>query len=364
MKLPIKRFFRNANAAANALFGLARQVDYRALNRYILAMNQGPSLDHILQEAARCLKEILNYHLFAFAVQEADRLDVWIDPRIYHAPLMQVIRRDFASHLTPAFHSIQEQEAEPRKLVALDGVLSYTLAEERFHAKMYLLPERRMLPYHREILEVVVKTLGIALRNHLSIKRLADDAAMDPLTGCYNRREFERLLSHHIAGAHRHDRDLSLIMFDIDHFKQVNDAHGHPAGDAVLRGISNAVLCAVRKGDYLARYGGEEFIVVLPDTEMPKAVELANRLRGIIETLGIPIQGGALLRKTASFGVASLRHYPDLESLVRAADGMLYQAKTMGRNRVMPMVEGTPIFPAAPASGIAPPCRHATSLNS
>jgi diguanylate cyclase (GGDEF)-like protein len=338
MILPLKRFFRNASAAANALFGLARHVDYRALNRYILSMNQGPSLDLILQEAALCLKEILNYHLFAFAVQEGEHLDVWIDPRIYHAPLMQVIQRDFNTGLKPTFHSIQEQPAEPRKMVAIDGVLSYSLIDEGYQAKMYLLPERHMLPYHREILEIIVKTLGIALKNHLSIKRLKDDVAMDPLTGCYNRRGFERLLSHHVASAQRHGRDLSLIMFDIDHFKQVNDTYGHPAGDAVLKAISQAVLRAVRKGDYLARYGGEEFIVVLPDTQMPRAIELANRLRGIIEALDIPKPDGGPLRKTASFGVACLRQHPDRDALIRAADTMLYEAKAGGRNRVMPAI--------------------------
>jgi diguanylate cyclase (GGDEF)-like protein len=317
---------------------MARHVDYRALNRYMLSMNQGASLDLILQEAARCLKEILNYHLFAFAVREGEHLDVWIDPRIYHAPLMQVIQKDFDPRLEATFHSIQEQAAEPRKMVALDGVLSYSLVDERYQANMYLLPERRMLPYHNEILEIVVKTLGIALKNHLSIKRLEGDVAMDPLTGCYNRRGFERLLTHHVAGAQRHGRDLSLIMFDIDHFKQVNDTYGHPAGDAVLKAISKAVLCAVRKGDYLARYGGEEFIVVLPDTQILKAVELADRLRGIIETLDVPIPDVGCLRKTASFGVACLRHHPDREALVRAADTMLYEAKTRGRNRVMPAI--------------------------
>ncbi len=340
MILPIKRFFRNASTAAHVFLGMAQHVDYKALNRYIVSINQCSSLDNILQEASRCLKEILNYHLFAFAVQDQDqgRLDVWIDPRIYQAPLNQLIYKDFGTIENLEIHSINEQAETTVKLLTFHdkNLLSYSLMDDKCLARMYILPERHILPYHNEILEIIVKTLGGALKNYLSIKRLEDDVALDPLTGCYNRREFNRLLSHHIASSRRYDRDLSIIMFDIDHFKQVNDTYGHPAGDAALKAISKAVLNAIRKEDYLARYGGEEFVVVLPDTKTPKAMELAQRLRGVIENLDISIASEQTIRKTASFGIATLGENDDQESLVKAADAMLYQAKSSGRNRVIP----------------------------
>ncbi|HUV50602.1 MAG TPA: GGDEF domain-containing protein [Anaerolineae bacterium] len=338
MILPIKRFFRNASTAAHVFLGIARRIDYKALNHYIISMNQCSSLDNILQEASRCLKEILDYHLFAFAVQDQDqdRLDVWIDPRIYQAPLKQLIYKDFKTIGDLEIHSINEQANTTSELLTFHdkNLLSYPLMDDKCLARMYILPERHMLPYHDEILEIIVKTLGVALKNYLSIKRLKYDVALDSLTGCYNRKEFDRLLGHHIAGSKRYDRDLSIIMFDIDHFKQVNDTYGHPAGDAALKAISKAVLNAIRKEDYLARYGGEEFVVVLPDTKTPKAMELAQRLRTVIENLDIAITREQSIRKTASFGVATLSENDDQKSLVNAADVMLYQAKSAGRNRV------------------------------
>ncbi|MFH0725848.1 MAG: GGDEF domain-containing protein [Pseudomonadota bacterium] len=338
MILPMKRFFRNAATAANILFGITRQIDYRALNRYIIAINQSPTLDNILQEASRCLKEILNYHLFAFAVQDRETLNVWIDPRIYQAPLKRVLKKDFGSIDHLQVHSINEEVDAKQGVLSFhdEDLLSYSLMDEHCMARMYIFPERKMLPYHSEILDIIVKTLGVALKNYINIKRLQDDVALDSLTGCYNRRELDRLVGHHIAAAKRYDRDLSVIMFDVDHFKHVNDTFGHPAGDAVLKAISDTVLSAIRKGDYLARYGGEEFMVVLPDTRMARAMELAERLREIIENLEIKLPNEKYIRKTASFGVATLREHDGRESLVQAADTMLYQAKAAGRNRVMP----------------------------
>lgn len=338
MILPMKRFFRNATTAANILFGLARQIDYKALNRYIVAINQSPTLDTILQEASRCLKEILNYHLFAFAVQDREKLDVWIDPRIYQAPLKSVLKKDFGSIQHLQVHTITEDVGDEKGVLAFadEDLLSYCLMDDTCMGRMYILPERKMLPYHHEILDIIVKTLGVALKNHINIKRLEDDVALDSLTGCYNRRELDRLVGHHIAGAKRYDRDLSVIMLDVDHFKQVNDTYGHLAGDTVLKAISEVVLSAIRKGDYLARYGGEEFMVVLPDTQMPQAMELAERLRVVIENLEINLPGGLKIRKTASFGVSTLREHEGRESLVHAADTHLYEAKAAGRNCVMP----------------------------
>jgi diguanylate cyclase (GGDEF)-like protein len=144
------------------------------------------------------------------------------------------------------------------------------------------------------------------------------------------------LIAHHIAAAQRHDKAVSLIMLDIDHFKQVNDTFGHPAGDAVLSQIAAAVRHVIRKGDYLVRYGGEEFIVVLPETRMRRAMGLAGRLRRILETLDIQLPDGNIIQKTASFGVASLKPGWDARRLLNEADTMLYQAKELGRNKVMP----------------------------
>ncbi|AJE03190.1 diguanylate cyclase [Geobacter pickeringii] len=162
----------------------------------------------------------------------------------------------------------------------------------------------------------------------------------DPLTGVYNRRYLDDRLVQELKRTFRYERPLSLIMFDIDHFKKVNDTHGHHAGDQVLRGCAECVRHGIRENiDWLARYGGEEFIVVLPETDLSGALVVAERLRRQIEAHAVETRQGTIT-VTASFGVASFTP-PDqtedlavAESLVECADNLLYVAKGEGRNRV------------------------------
>ncbi len=329
---------RDTIAVTGMLFGIAKKIDYKTLNHYIIGMNECLTLDNILLEASRCLKDILNYQLFAFAVQNKDRLDVWIDPRIYQQPLSKVIERDFGTSSDQHIHFFNDDGVDAGMQMTFNGasLVSHVIMNPHGMARFYVLPKRRMMPYHNEILETIVKTIGVALNNCMNIKRLESDVALDPLTGCYNRREFDRLIKHHIAAAQRHEKSVSLIMLDIDHFKQVNDTYGHPAGDAVLAQIAAAVRKVIRKDDYLFRYGGEEFVVVLPDTRIRRAIGLAGRLRRILETLEIKLPDGKIIRNTASFGVSSLKPGWDSDRLLKEADTMLYRAKSLGRNMVMP----------------------------
>jgi diguanylate cyclase (GGDEF)-like protein len=338
MKSAFHRMMRNATALTGVFFGVAKKIDYKTLNRYIISMNECLTLDNILLEASHCLKDILNYQLFAFAVQDHDRLDVWIDPRMYQQSLSKVIERDFDPNSIQNINFFNDDGAHAGIQTTFNeaNLVSHVIMNPHGLARLYVLPKRRMMPYHDEILETIIKTIGVALTNCMNIKRLESDVALDSLTGCYNRREFDRLIEHHIAAAQRHVKDVSLIMLDIDHFKQVNDTFGHPAGDAVLVQVAAAIRNAIRKGDYLVRYGGEEFVVVLPDTRIKRAMGLAGRLRRILETLDIQLPDGTIIRKTASFGVASLKPGWDSRRLLEEADVMLYQAKAMGRNMVMP----------------------------
>ncbi|MBW2367337.1 MAG: GGDEF domain-containing protein [Deltaproteobacteria bacterium] len=333
----------NSLAIAGLVFGLSKRIDYNTLNRYMISMNECLTLDHILQQASQCLKDILNYQLFAFAVQDQnqDRLDVWIDPRIYQKPLRNVIERDFGKMSSFNTHYLSELQDEVQGQITFKekDLLSHVIMGTDVLARMYILPKRRMLPYQEEILETIAKTLGVALTNCLNIKRLESDVAFDPLTNCYSRREFERLLAHNLSGAQRHKRDLSLIMFDLDHFKAVNDTYGHPAGDAVLKEVSATVQKVIRSEDYLARYGGEEFIIILPDTKVKKALAIAQRLRKSVASLKVRIPGGGEVSITASFGVSAFKAETTCESLIQEADAMMYHAKSMGRNQVMPRID-------------------------
>jgi len=157
-------------------------------------------------------------------------------------------------------------------------------------------------------------------------------AYFDELTGIANRRKLVNLLQKEISKSKRYNSELSIIIFDIDHFKAVNDTYGHNVGDQVLKAIATSVVNTIRTSDTLGRWGGEEFLCILPNTTANVAFELAERLRtGIADSL---IDGGPDI--TASFGIAQLMQIDNFDSLVLRADQALYSAKDQGRNRCKP----------------------------
>lgn len=159
-------------------------------------------------------------------------------------------------------------------------------------------------------------------------------AQLDPLTGLNNRRAFYDRTGAPWGTAVRHDHPTSVMLLDIDRFKQINDAHGHAHGDKVLKAVADMLRQAVRQGDVLARWGGEEFIVFLPETRLQEAVTLAERLRTTLAGLRVAHDSGETVL-TASFGVAQREgHHGTLDALIASADECLYQSKQEGRNRV------------------------------
>ena len=171
---------------------------------------------------------------------------------------------------------------------------------------------------------------ALAYRNVKLMAEVHHLATVDGLTGLTNRATFEAALQREVARALRTGEDLSLLLIDVDHFKQVNDTHGHPMGDEVLRHVGHVLATAGREFDLPARYGGEEFVVILPGCAGEEAIRVAERLRAGIGADDAP------LAVTASAGVAALhRNAMDAEGLVKAADAALYKAKTSGRDRTV-----------------------------
>jgi diguanylate cyclase (GGDEF)-like protein len=168
------------------------------------------------------------------------------------------------------------------------------------------------------------------------LRQLYESSVKDALTGAFNREYFNERLKAEVAYARRHQADLSLVLFDIDHFKKVNDTHGHPAGDAVLQTVVGAVGKTLRAEDVLARYGGEEFGVVLRGVGLESARGVAERLRSIAEA-AVTAHEGKSIRCTISAGCAALSccENPSIEAIVAIADRRLYVAKRGGRNRVV-----------------------------
>jgi two-component system, cell cycle response regulator len=160
-------------------------------------------------------------------------------------------------------------------------------------------------------------------------------ATTDGLTGLTNHRTFQGRLDEHLAQAQRYGKKLSLILCDIDHFKSVNDLHGHPAGDLVLKGVAHTLAKEARSTDVVARYGGEEFAVVMPETDAEGALVIAERIRDRIAKLAFDSERGRL-QVTMSLGIATFPEDASKKAdLIERADGCLYHAKRSGRNRTV-----------------------------
>jgi len=189
------------------------------------------------------------------------------------------------------------------------------------------------LPDHAaEDLEISVRSAGPVIANlrNLAIAELR--AATDALTGLANHRAVQDTLNRMVAQAGRAKTQLVGILFDLDHFKRINDVYGHAKGDEVLASVGQAIAATVRESDFVGRYGGEEFVALLPDTDREGGIQVAEKLRQAIESLEIPELDRRL---SASFGVAVLPGDAVTgEALLRVADRALYSAKENGRNRV------------------------------
>jgi diguanylate cyclase (GGDEF)-like protein len=182
------------------------------------------------------------------------------------------------------------------------------------------------------IANALADAMSLALSNIALREKLRTQALRDPLTGLYNRRYMEDVLDRYANLAERNGSTLAIVMFDLDHFKRLNDEHGHALGDAVLSEVAASVIGAIRPSDVACRFGGEEFVVLFPDCSMAEAMAKAEVLRSRIERLSE--NHGA--RISASFGVATIPETSTkVADLLSDADAALYRAKSEGRNRVV-----------------------------
>lgn len=180
-----------------------------------------------------------------------------------------------------------------------------------------------------------LRQVGKALWLQAVIDGLCELSSRDPLTGLANRRHFELMLAGEVDRVARAGEPALVLMIDIDHFKKVNDAHGHPAGDEVLKHVARALQECIRPMDTVARFGGEEFAMILPNCPPSFAQAVAERIRMRIQVMAIPIAPGDSVRVTVSLGGAFAPQWVRSSPLlwVERADQQLYRAKSEGRNR-------------------------------
>lgn len=217
------------------------------------------------------------------------------------------------------------------------------LSQEKLIGVLIVGPKRGRKGYPAEevdLLNLVAHHAATVFEN----ARLFESATYESLTGLLRREAILEQLERELERARRYGRPLTIAMADLDHFKKVNDRHGHLAGDTLLRRISQVVAEGLRSTDWIGRYGGEEFLLLLPETDMAGAGAVAEKLRSLVQRTVVPIEEGALTRVTISIGLASLEDVLPRDGkvtardLIAAADRSLYEAKNGGRNRVHPLV--------------------------
>ncbi|RDI41151.1 sensor domain-containing diguanylate cyclase [Aquicella lusitana] len=200
--------------------------------------------------------------------------------------------------------------------------------------------EQQLTSNERLLVNAFAELAALALANVRLRENLSFQSVRDPLTSLYNRRYLEEFLIKQIHQSERTKQPLSVLMLDLDHFKRINDVHGHDAGDLVLKQLSQLLINEIRPGDLAARYGGEEFIIVLYDTEAQTAIKRADNIRKSVSLLHVKFGAQDTGEITVSIGISE---YPQDgktgSELIEAADKALYVAKNTGRNKVVPFSE-------------------------
>ena len=230
-------------------------------------------------------------------------------------------------------------------IVLVRAGLHFLGREEGWQA---LLTQAIILGTHVMLLVSVLAIL-VAWRGETEL-HLQRQAHTDALTGLFNRRYLEEALVLEFGRASRTADGVGVIVGDLDHFKRLNDTHGHDGGDAALRAVAQVLVASVRKGDIACRHGGEEFVLVLPGATLDQTRERADELRRTLAQLEVPFHGKMISPITMSIGVAVYpRHGSSPEAVLRQADKAMYQAKQNGRNRIV--VAGT--FGGAASQGVS-----------
>jgi diguanylate cyclase (GGDEF)-like protein len=236
--------------------------------------------------------------------------------------------------LAARLHAVNAELVVP--LISQDALVGALLLGGKNH------PPREYRAEELELLNLLAHHVTVVFEN----ARLFESATYEGLTGLLRREAVLEVLDKELQRAARYARPLTIGMADLDHFKQVNDQYGHLTGDALLKRVAQALAIGLRSADSVGRYGGEEFLLVLPETEIEGAIVVAEKVRGLVESASVPLEGAeGTASVTVSIGLASLRDLPPgprtAQDLLVAADRSLYRAKQTGRNRVEPSLVAT-----------------------
>lgn len=320
-----------------------------ALNQVAAALTSSLSLREVLDEVMRCAIAFTHSRAscIAFYDQSEGLFKDWVTQGLSeHFVSRMEFRRGgladeaFTSGAYVPSNDLPGTRYQLSRLAREEGIRSFACLPLTFHHQhlgvLYVYRDDRddFQPDEIELLTTFANLAAGAVNNARLHARMTDLASMDGLTGLSNRRTFDERLTIEAARCTRYQNRYSMLMLDVDHFKQVNDAYGHPAGDAVLRFLAGLLRSQVRTTvDMVARFGGEEFVILLPETDKAGAYCVAERIRRAMENSRIPLPNGEYISVTVSIGVCG---HPDCgnssSDIIANADKVLYRAKQEGRN--------------------------------
>lgn len=318
---------------------IARHLDEALFESVIAAelraLASSGTFERLFDRLAQFMSQVTRYRWMALATPERTALH-------HHPSLRDRAQAEAAAALglgeAPRLLGMEDEDA----VAEADGPLALVLEVPFANApvaRFAMGPTFSAEADATQLARLVARELGGAVKMASLVEDSQRLAATDALTGLMNRRAFTSFMTGEIARSTRYDEPLSLLLLDIDHFKQINDRCSHASGDRVLAALGGLLPRLLRHCDRAARWGGEEFVVGLASTDRAGATEVAERLRHAIAALEVPDDAGERMPVTASIGVATRSSGELLESLVARADRAMYTSKASGRNRVSTCAE-------------------------
>jgi diguanylate cyclase (GGDEF)-like protein len=320
-------------------YNIALGVDYQILSQYMLKIHQHKDVSSVFLEISKCLKDILKYEAMGVITQKDNQMDIWTDASKYSNSLVHYISNEFKCQNNDlSVHYFDENSSNYSQnidVIDVNKLVSYDVINGNITSRLYIVPGKKMQPYHDNIINTILSSIQIAIENSQNISRLENAAIIDPISNCYNRSALSTFMESDIAYAIRHKSELSVIMIGLDTIHDINAIYGKTTGNTVVREMTKLINSAVRKYDYLARYENDTFVLVLPENSLWNAMRIAEKLRTVIKEHTVTLDE-TRVKVTTSFGVASLEKHKDCGSLLKEAEERLYQAKSFGKNCVVP----------------------------